>query len=215
MEGTLLLLRPIVLGVILAIGRPAAVLRSTGDRIAASFLLLGTPAPFSLARWFGAVALIRRLRPGLEVFAAGETFSLCHVDSARRGDAWIQRHHHTMRCTYCCRWVASCVEQTLGRISQVSIKASYLQAAHRQVPQAKARRANGGSKPGTFDKPLQEVILTDSDRKTRAPSQTGLSPRPAVAGLRRGKTSFPYSTRRPSFHPATWRPAAVALAAAV
>jgi|GEM_PF-6062528 len=122
---------------------------------------------------------------------------------------------HTMRCMYCCRWLASCVEQTLGRISQVSIKASHLQAAHRQVPQAKARRANGGSKPGTFGKSLQEVILTDSDCKTRAPGQTGLSPWPAVAGPRKGKTSCPYSTRRPSFHPATWRPAAVALAAAV
>lgn len=77
MWGTLLLLRPIALGAILAIGRPAAVI-SAGDRIAASLLLLGAPASLSLALWFGAVALIWRLRPRLEVFAASKAFSLCH-----------------------------------------------------------------------------------------------------------------------------------------
>lgn len=78
MGGTLRQLRPIALGVILTLGGFFAVLRSTGDGIAASFLLLGTPAPFSLAACFGAVALVRCLRPGLEIFAAGKAFSLCH-----------------------------------------------------------------------------------------------------------------------------------------
>jgi len=78
MGGALLLLWLIALGVILAIGRPAAVLRGARDRFAASLLLLGSPASLSLALWFGAVALIWCLRPGLEVFTAGKAFSLCH-----------------------------------------------------------------------------------------------------------------------------------------
>lgn len=82
MGGTLLLLRPIALCEILTIGRgrPAAVPRDARSKIAASLLLLSAPAPFSLAACFRAVALVRRLRPGLEVFAAGKAFSFCHVE---------------------------------------------------------------------------------------------------------------------------------------
>lgn len=92
--GALLLLRPAAFDVILALCRPASVLRGAGIGIAASLLLLGAPASLSLALWFGAEALVRRLRPRLEVFAAGKAFSLCHDELQAERNAWI---HDTIR----------------------------------------------------------------------------------------------------------------------
>ena len=43
-----------------------------------TLLLFRPSTPFSLALLFRAVTLFRRLRPGFEILATGQTFSRCH-----------------------------------------------------------------------------------------------------------------------------------------